>query len=82
MSTATTREPTHTSAKVVYRNLALPVHVFDYIKDFQRVYEGRTGERLSITQSVSAIVLGHQHHNEERGLREQTKKIPSILRSN
>ena len=48
----------------VYRQLALPVPVFDYIKDYQRGHMGRTGEHLSITKTVSAIVLGHQQYAE------------------
>lgn len=36
----------------VYRQLALPVPVFDYIKDCQRAYMARTGEHLSINQTV------------------------------
>ena len=65
----------------VYRQLALPVQVFDYIKNFQRAFTVRTGQHLTINQTVAAIVLGHQQ-NEEREVREQSRKQPAILRSN
>jgi len=73
---ATTTSASNTPERVVYRNLALPVPVFDYIKDYQRGHMGRTGEHLSITQVVSAIVRGHQQY-EECEAHEQ----PAILRS-
>lgn len=62
----------------VYRQLALPVPVFDYIKDHQRAHMARTGEHLSINQTVSAIVLGHQQ-NEEREERIKRSKQSAIL---
>ncbi|MDP3864912.1 MAG: hypothetical protein Q8Q75_09375 [Rhodoferax sp.] len=73
-----------TPVKVVYRNLSLPVPVFDYIKDYQRAYRARLGEQLTITQTVSAIVLAHQQQSEESEEREAHKqsKQPALLRSN
>ena len=62
----------------VYRNLALPVPVFDYIKDHQRAHKARTGEHLSINQTVAAIVLGHQQ-NEASAERSKQSKQPALL---
>lgn len=43
----------------VYRQLALPVPVFDRIKEVQRQQEARTGQRLTIAQVVGYIVHAH-----------------------
>ena len=50
---------------VVYRQLAIPVSVFDRIKAVQRRHEARQGERLTIMGSVALIVREHLR-NEER----------------
>ncbi len=64
MSAATS--PSYASSvhpeKAVFRNLALPVSVFDYIKDTQRSREVTHGDRLSISQVVSQIIREHQTH--------------------
>lgn len=65
----------------VYRQLALPVPVFDYIKDHQRAHMARTGMHLSINQTVTTIVLGHQQ-NEEREARNKQSKQAAILHAN
>jgi len=62
----------------VYRQLALPVPVFDHIKDYQRAHMARTGEHLSINQTVAAIVLGHQQ-NEASAERYKQSKQPALL---
>ena len=64
----------------VYRQLAFPVPVFDYIKNYQRTYMARHGEHLTIVQAVSAIVWDHQR-NEEREAHDQASRQPAILRS-
>lgn len=65
---------------VVYRQLAIPLSTFDRIKDYQRSHEARNGERLTIAQTVAAIVREHQQ-NEEREAHERTSKQPAIFRS-
>ena len=55
----TTSPQSHAPERVVFRNLALPVSVFDRIKDVQRAIEAAQGPRLSITQVVSRIVREH-----------------------
>jgi cell fate (sporulation/competence/biofilm development) regulator YmcA (YheA/YmcA/DUF963 family) len=50
----------HQSEKAVFRNLALPVSVFDHIKDVQRAQEALQGHRMTICQTVSHIVREHQ----------------------
>lgn len=57
---------TNEPEKAVYRQLALPVSVFDWIKTVQRDHTARHGEHLSINQTVSRIVREHQQHNVER----------------
>ena len=65
----------------VYRQLALPVPVFDYIKDYQRSQFGRTGEHLTITQVVSAIVRGFQQLNGQCEVHEKASKQAALLRA-
>lgn len=67
-------------APPVFRQLAIPVPVFDYIKDYQRAHQARHQEQLTIVQTISAIVREHQQ-NEERELHEQTSRQPAILRN-
>lgn len=62
----------------VYRHLALPVPVFDYLKNYQRSHKARHGEHLTIAQVVTAIVHDHQR-NEEREVHERNKQ-PALLR--
>lgn len=77
MSTATTSHP----EKAVFRNLALPVSVFDYIKDVQRSREARHGDRLSISQVVSQIIREHQTHSTpERSSRSEVQNnVPALF---
>ena len=77
MSTATTSHP----EKAVFRNLALPVSVFDYIKDVQRSQEVGHGDRLSISQVVSQIIREHQtHSNPERSNRSEVQNnVPALF---
>lgn len=46
--------------KTVFRNIALPVSAFDYLKDFQREYERRHGARLNNNQALTIILKQHQ----------------------
>ena len=62
----------------VYRQLAFPVPVFDYIKNYQRTHMARHGEHLTIAQTVAAIVRDHQR-NEECEVRERTSKRPALF---
>jgi hypothetical protein len=48
------------SETAVFRNLAIPVSVFDHIKDVQRAQEALQGHRMTICQTVSHIVREHQ----------------------
>jgi hypothetical protein len=41
---------------LVYRQVALPVSAFDYIKHFQREHEARHGVRLTNSQVLTAII--------------------------
>ena len=63
---------------VVYRQLAIPVSTFDRIKDYQRTHAARTGQRLTIVQTITAIVREHQA-NEEHEARNKQSKQPAIL---
>ena len=78
MSTATTSPHPE---KAVFRNLALPISVFDYIKDTQRSQEARHGDRLSISQVVSQIIREHQTHSTpERSSRSEVQNnVPALF---
>lgn len=60
----------HSSEQVVFRQVAFPVSAFDYLKDFQRGIERRTGERLNNNQVLARIMAEHKQSNaksEEHG---------------
>jgi hypothetical protein len=46
-------------AKRVIRVCALPVPVFDLLKDFQREQEALTGQPLTTSETVSLIITEH-----------------------
>lgn len=46
--------------KLVFRQLALPVHAFDYLKTRQRDYESRHGVKLSNSQVLTIILTEHK----------------------
>lgn len=72
---------------VVYRHLAIPVRVFDHIKDVQRTAEDRLGARLSLMETIALIVLEHQRgglQDGERGERQHDgcqHSTPALLRA-
>ncbi|MBS1129423.1 MAG: hypothetical protein H6R16_425 [Proteobacteria bacterium] len=59
------------SEQLVFRQVAFPVSAFDYLKDFQRDIERRTGERLNNNQVLARILGEHRQSNEERGVRNE-----------
>lgn len=59
--------------QVVYRQLAIPVSVFDRIKDIQRRKEAQQGARPTLMGALAAIVREHQEQ-EERGVREHDEE--------
>lgn len=46
--------------KLVFRQFALPVSTFDYLKSFQRAYEGRHGVKLTNNQVMVIIMSEHK----------------------
>lgn len=46
--------------KAVFRNFAIPVSAFDYLKQFQRDYEQRYRVRLTNNQVLAIILREHQ----------------------
>ncbi len=48
--------------KSVFRNFAIPVSAFDYLKEFQRGYEQRHKVRLTNNQILTIILKEHQAH--------------------
>ena len=64
---------------MVYRQLAIPVPVFDYIKDYQRARQAAQQQQLTIAQTISAIVQEHQQ-NVEREAHDQTTRQPALTR--
>lgn len=63
----------------VYRQLAIPVPVFDRIKALQRRHEAQHGQRLSIAAVVSRIVLEHQRAEEQQHQQEDGSRA-ALLR--
>jgi hypothetical protein len=60
----------NSSEQLVFRQVAFPVSAFDYLKDFQRDIERRTGERLNNNQVLARILAEHQQstvESEEHG---------------
>lgn len=68
----------HPASHLVFRHLAFPVCTFDRLKDYQRQYEARTGQRLTLVQTITAIVREHQA-NEDCDKAHDSKQ-PTILR--
>lgn len=54
------KRKTMNEEKLVFRQLALPVHAFDYLKDRQRDYESRHGVKLSNSQVLTIILTEHK----------------------
>ncbi len=55
----------NSSEQLVFRQVAFPVSSFDYLKDYQRDIERRTGERLNNNQVLSRILSEHRQFNIE-----------------
>lgn len=63
----------------VYRQLAIPIPVFDRIKTLQRRHEAQQGQRLTIASVVSRIVLEHQQAEEQQRQQEGVSRA-ALLR--
>lgn len=50
---------------VVFRSIAFPVSVFDYLKDFQRQYKRKHGVALTNNQIIAIILKEHQQRGED-----------------
>lgn len=58
------------STNLVFRQFALPVDTFDYLKSFQRDYERKHGVKLNNNQLLVVILAEHKAINgdsEEHG---------------
>lgn len=53
------------NTNVVFRQFALPVATFDYLKDYQRGYERKHGVRLNNNQLLVVMLAEHKELNEE-----------------
>jgi hypothetical protein len=51
------------NTNVVFRQFALPVATFDYLKDFQRGYERKHGVRLNNNQLLVIMLAEHKELN-------------------
>lgn len=49
--------------KLVFRQFALPVGTFDYLKDYQRGYERRYGVRINNNQLLVVMLAEHKKLN-------------------
>lgn len=54
-------------AKCVYRQLSLPVPMFDHLKSFQRSLEAERGVTLSNSQALAVLMEEHQKFYAARG---------------
>lgn len=54
---------------LIFRQVAFPLSSFDYLKDFQRGVEAKTGKRITNNQALALILADHQRMNEARGVR-------------
>jgi hypothetical protein len=61
--------------KLVFRQFALPVSTFDYLKGFQRAYEGMHGVKLNNNQVIAIILSEHKEINEESGIHHGNNRI-------
>lgn len=66
----TQQQPQHPE-QCVFRSVAFPVSVFDYLKDWQRAYEQQHGARLTNNQALAIILREHQQSNVESGERNE-----------
>ncbi len=69
---------THSNEQLVFRQVAFPVSSFDYLKDYQRDIERRTGEHLNNNQVLARILAEHKQTNEESGLLNEDKPGESL----
>lgn len=51
------------NTNVVFRQFALPVATFDYLKDYQRGYERKHGVRLNNNQLLVVMLAEHKELN-------------------
>lgn len=51
------------TTSLVFRQFALPVTTFDYMKDFQRRYERKNGVRLNNNQLLVLMLAEHKAIN-------------------
>lgn len=51
--------------QLVFRQVAFPVSAFDYLKEFQRDIERKTGQRLNNNQVLARIMVEHRQFNVE-----------------
>lgn len=52
-------------AEVVYRQFAIPIAVFDYLKDRQRKYRQRDGKQLNNNELLAVLLNEHKAMTEE-----------------
>lgn len=68
----------NTNEPAVFRQLAIPLSIFDRIKQVQRGHAAATGEQLTLIQTISTIVREHLK-NEEREEQNQPTNLPRLL---
>ncbi len=49
---------------VVFRTIPIPVSAFDWLKDFQRATQARTGQRLTFNEAFALMVHQHKQHQQ------------------
>ena len=59
-----------TAEKMVYRQVAIPVSAFDWLKNRQRTHEAQAGYLISNSEALAMIISEHKRLTVESG--EQT----------
>lgn len=70
----------HSSEQLVFRQVAFPLSSFDYLKDYQRDIERRTGERLNNNQVLARIMAEHKKTVESEEHGHEDKPGESLLK--
>lgn len=69
--------PTGAPERTIFREFALPLSAFNYLKNWQRDYQARHGVSVNNNQALAIILREHQQHSgvsgEDRHGREASK---------
>lgn len=52
----------------IYRTIAFPIKTFDYLKQFQRLREIRSGTHLTNSETLALLLEEHEKSRQREGL--------------